>query len=261
MNLHCPCCHAQFSIENIAQDEAARELLALRPTMLPSLLPYLTLFRTEKRSLPFDRALKLSKEVMTLPVANPAQMETALAETVEAMRRNREAGAGKPLKNHNYLKRVLESIPVTPPPSGHLPLDKGRPGGVRTSRRQEAMAALLEWAGQDWLRTAIAEGLQALIALSLENTPAADTITATADIWHLVLTKSRLDIEEIDQPRIVNAFTLLLAKRLGKWPEPKDLKELLPPRPQRTALRHDISEADRQLGRDAIRKLSEQLGG
>lgn len=112
MILHCPCCHAHFSIEQLVQDEAARELLGMRGTMPPSLLSYLTLFRSEKRALPFDRALKLAKEALQLS-SDPVQLDAAMAETVEAIRAKRdEGGQHKPLKNHNYLKRVLESTPA-----------------------------------------------------------------------------------------------------------------------------------------------------
>jgi hypothetical protein len=110
VQLHCPCCHAQFAIEALTQDEAARELLALRPAMLPSLLPYLTLFRTGKRSLAFDTALKLAKEAMVLD-SDLARLEAAMAATVDSLRAKREEGQGKPLKNHNYLKKVLADTP------------------------------------------------------------------------------------------------------------------------------------------------------
>ena len=112
MNLHCPACHAQFSIELLTQDAAARELLGMRATMPPSLLSYLTLFRSEKRALSFDRALKLAKEALQL-TPDLAQLDAAMASTVESIRAKREEGGeAKPLKNHNYLKRVLESTPA-----------------------------------------------------------------------------------------------------------------------------------------------------
>jgi hypothetical protein len=109
MKLHCPYCHAQFSIDALTQDEAARELLAMRAVMLPSLLPYLTLFRAPKRALAFDRAVKLAKEVMALSHIDPVRLEMALANTVEALRLKRDGGSIKPLKDHKYLQAVLES--------------------------------------------------------------------------------------------------------------------------------------------------------
>jgi hypothetical protein len=112
MLLHCPLCHAQFPIEALTQDQAGRELLALMGKQgTPTLLSYLTLFRSEKRALSFERALKLAKEALAL-TDDPAQLEHAMADTVESIRAKREEGQGKPLKNHNYLKRVLESTPT-----------------------------------------------------------------------------------------------------------------------------------------------------
>lgn len=112
MILHCPLCHGQFSIEALIQDQAGRDLLVLMAqngTLGPQLLQYLTLFRSEKRALAFDRALRLAREVLEIPAA-PEQLAAAMAETVEALR----GRGGKPLKNHNYLKRVLESQPPAP---------------------------------------------------------------------------------------------------------------------------------------------------
>ena len=132
MILHCPGCHAQFSIELLTQDAAARELLGMRGTMPPNLLSYLTLFRSEKRALSFDRALKLAKEALQLS-DDPARLDAAMAETVESMRTKKEQGQGKPLKNHNYLKRVLESTPAAslsvqaqPDQAQHRPVERSK---------------------------------------------------------------------------------------------------------------------------------------
>jgi len=256
MILHCPSCHAQFSIELLTQDDAARELLGMRGTMPPSLLSYLTLFRSEKRALSFDRALKLAKEALQL-TTNAAQLDAAMAETVESMRAKREQGLAKPLKNHNYLLRVLEN---TPESGSTAPATRQKP--TDPSKRAQSLTALALWADGEWLREAISAGLQALVALSLENTPAADTICRTADIWYHVLTKHNpLDIEEIDSPRVAAAFSALLSKTGGRWPEPKTLKDLLPKRPQRQALDHVETEEVRAKGREAARALTALVGG
>jgi len=257
MNLHCPCCHAQYSIEALTQDAAARELLGMRGTMPPSLLSYLTLFRSEKRALSFDRALKLAKEAMQLS-ANIVQLDAAMAETVESMRAKKEQGLAKPLKNHNYLLRVLENTPESGT-TALAPRQKQTPG---TSKRAQSFEALETWAGGEWLRTAISSGLQALVALSLDNTPASDTICRTADIWYHVLTKhTALDIEEIDSPRVALAFSALLTKTAGRWPDPKTLKDLLPKRPQRQALEQVETEEARERGKQAARALTALVGG
>jgi len=113
MILHCPCCHAQFSVETIIQDEAARELLGLKGTLPPATFSYLALFRSEKRALSWERALRLAKEIIdngqwTMDNCQPSTvnyqlLNEAMMETIEALR----GKGGAPLKNHNYLKKVL----------------------------------------------------------------------------------------------------------------------------------------------------------
>lgn len=110
MNLKCPVCHANFAIEQLTQDEAARELLRMRPLMLPSMMPYLALFRTGKRDLAFDKALKLVNQVHEL-TQDLHRLEMALASTVDSIKAKRDQGDFRPLKDHNYLKRVLEGTP------------------------------------------------------------------------------------------------------------------------------------------------------
>lgn len=263
MIYHCPLCHGAFSIEALTQDEAARELLAMRAAMLPSMLPYLTLFRSEKRALAFDRALKLAHEVMSLG-AEPARLEAALAETVEAMRQKRDAGDKRPLKNHNYLKRVLEGQP-----SSRFEVQGSRlnPGGENRiapladplpSRRALALSALEAWAGYDWLRREISAGLQVLVAQSLKFQPGADMIAMNADVWHLAL-KKVCTIEEVDAPRIRATFERLFAQ-VSEWPAPKQLLELMPARPARVSLPvPEPTEADRQKGREVLRELREKM--
>ncbi|WP_298438002.1 hypothetical protein [Geobacter sp.] len=255
MILHCPLCHGQFSIEALIQDQAGRDLLVLMAQhgqLGPQLLQYLTLFRSEKRALAFDRALRLAKEALEIP-ASPEQLAAAMAETVEALR----GRGGKPLKNHNYLRRVLESQAATPPspPYGIGGVPEGR-GGV--SRRKAAIAALVEWAGLDWKRTAIAGGLAALVAANLKNAPAVDTIGYTADIW--LRMAATCTIPEIDAPRIEAAFAAIL-DQATEWPEPRALKEHLPRRPERAKVGHEISDEQRQQGRDAARAIHALLEG
>lgn len=152
MLLTCPICHVRYSLEAILQDEAARELLSLSGQAgraWPGLVKYLGLFRSDTRPLAWDRALKLAKEVLEIP-ADPAALEIALAETVEALR----AKGGKALKNHNYLKRVLENTTPQPPPflsegggaSSSPPILGGVGGGkVSTSKTARAIGRLENW--------------------------------------------------------------------------------------------------------------------
>lgn len=108
----CPVCHSRIGLEQLVQDEAGRELLALLARLdVPTgtaLVSYIGLFRPANRDLANDRALKLAHE--TLALESPQWLSTALQETVETLREKRAQGDVKPLSNHNYLKRVLESV-------------------------------------------------------------------------------------------------------------------------------------------------------
>ena len=109
----CPVCHSRVALEQVTQDEAARELLGLLSKMDTqtgaALTGYLGLFRSANRDLANDRALRLAKEVLGL--SDQARVAIALGETVEALRSKEMT---KPLANHNYLKRVLESVEARP---------------------------------------------------------------------------------------------------------------------------------------------------
>ena len=111
----CPVCHSQISLEAVCQDEAGRELLGILAN-LPgeasrALVQYLGLFRPEKRDLSNDRALRLAREALAL-APDCLRLSAAMSETVEAIRA--KSGA-VPMKNHNYLRRVLEGMPVAMP--------------------------------------------------------------------------------------------------------------------------------------------------
>ena len=123
----CPVCHSQISLEAVCQDEAGRELLGLLAN-LPgeasrALVQYLGLFRPEKRDLSNDRALRLAREALAL-CADSLRLSAAMSETVEAIRA--KSGA-VPMKNHNYLRRVLEGMPET---AGALVVAGGVTGAV-----------------------------------------------------------------------------------------------------------------------------------
>ena len=123
----CPVCHSQISLEAVCQDEAGRELLGILAN-LPgeasrALVQYLGLFRPEKRDLSNDRALRLAREALAL-CADSLRLSAAMSETVEAIRA--KSGA-VPMKNHNYLRRVLEGMPET---GGALVVAGGVTGAV-----------------------------------------------------------------------------------------------------------------------------------
>lgn len=111
MNLgRCPVCHSHIQLEAVVQDEAMSKLAGMLASMdgelSRPLVTYLGLFRPSKRDLANDRALKLCLEVIDLTSDNQ-RLAAALAQTVEQIRAK---GGGSTLKNHNYLKAVLESL-------------------------------------------------------------------------------------------------------------------------------------------------------
>lgn len=107
----CPVCHSRISLEQLVQDEAGRDLLTLLTRLDKStgtvLVTYIGLFRSQSRDLANNRALKLAQDALAL--APEAQLLTAMANVVESMRAKQQQGSFKPLANHNYLKRVLET--------------------------------------------------------------------------------------------------------------------------------------------------------
>lgn len=115
----CPVCHSRIGLEQLIQDEAGRELLALvarLPDWLAApLVSYLGLFRPATRDLANDRALRLAREVLELH-ADQGLLAQALVETVQAMRSKQDKGQFKPLANHAYLGSVLESVAASGAP-------------------------------------------------------------------------------------------------------------------------------------------------
>ena len=263
MKLRCPVCHSSNSLEAYAADEAGRELLKLLAGSGPLFRPlvgYLGLFRPASRDLSHERALRLAGEVLEL-AADPRAMAAALAETVEAMRVKRERGDVRPLKNHNYLKQVLGSVAdraeIIPQniPSASVNEIAPAPRG----KRAQAVASLAEWGRGDWLRSQIADGLAALVALGLEGTPGADMICRTADVWHHVLAGS-CSVETLDAERVQRGFSGLL-KAVESWPEPKAIFREMPARPRQETL-PPAPRTDEEAARGAafFAGLSERMG-
>lgn len=125
----CPVCHSRLSLEALVQDEAGRDLLALLARLEKStataLVTYMGLFRSSSRDLANDRALRLANEALEL--AEPNALTAGLVHTVESMRAKQQLGHFKPLSNHNYLKRVLESeqgADIAALPQGVAPASK-----------------------------------------------------------------------------------------------------------------------------------------
>ena len=71
-------------------------------------------------------------------------------------------------------------------------------------------------------------GLQKLLALQLERSPALETLDKTGLVWMEAIGHNRCLTDE-DAPRFREAF-VLLAARCKSWPSPVALLEVLPER-------------------------------
>lgn len=134
----CPVCHSRIALEQLAQDEAGRELLGLLVKLDietgTALVGYLGLFRSASRDLANDKALKLAREVLQL--GNTAQVAYAMRQTVETL----QGRQSKPLSNHNYLKRILEHTDI---PHEIATIERSEPRErTVTSKTALAIAAL-----------------------------------------------------------------------------------------------------------------------
>lgn len=143
MRIRCPACHADYSIEQAVEDEAARELMGVlsdlpREVSRP-LAAYLGLFRSKTRALAWERALRLSREALALH-DDTRLVGQAMSDVVEAMRVKQADGDWKPLTNHRYLSRVLESA-ANRAPARPVSRDEQR-AAAPTSRTGQALAAL-----------------------------------------------------------------------------------------------------------------------
>ncbi|HKJ94092.1 MAG TPA: hypothetical protein VKA32_00515 [Gammaproteobacteria bacterium] len=141
MQIQCPTCHSRFSLDQATEDESARRLMAIlgelpREVSAP-LVAYLGLFRSRTRALAWERSLRLAREVLELGRDTMA-IGAALSETVEAMR-GKQGADWKPLTNHNYLKRVLESTMAR---GGSAPARVDQPRPPRTSNTARSLQAL-----------------------------------------------------------------------------------------------------------------------
>ena len=147
-------------------------------------------------------------------------------ETVNA----RDQGRLKlPLKSHGYLLEIVSQWQGSGLPSPQpSPTGRGSEGGAPSKLRQ-GVAALGEWAGNDWAKREIASGFALLAALNLPNRPAAQDMPVVAEIWYRkLMEKKEIVSPEYDPIRIQTGFKVLQAAET--WPHPAELLRNLPPR-------------------------------
>ena len=242
MNVKCPNCGAVHSLDTLINDADAsavlKAVLEMDAELGKAAIRYIGLFRAAKSQLSWSRTAKLLNELLPMMkaqtaerdgVSHPAPAEAWLHgfnETVNA----RDQGRLKlPLKSHGYLLEIVSQWQGSGLPSPQ-PSPTGRGGeGSAPSRLRQGVAALGEWAGNDWAKTGNRGRFALLAALNLPNRPAAQDLPVVAEIWYQQLRKPRKSVSpEYDPIRIQTGFKVLQA--VETWPQPAELRRNLPPR-------------------------------
>ena len=270
MNIKCPNCGAVHSLDSLINDADAssvlRAVLEMDAEIGKAAVRYVGLFRPAKSQLSWVRTAKLLNELMPMikaqeavrdGVSSPAPAEAWLHgfnETVNA----RDQGRLKlPLKSHGYLLEIVSQWQGSGLPSPQSsPTGRVGEGGAPSKLRQ-GVAALGEWAGNDWAKREIASGFSLLAALNLPNRPAAQDLPVVAEIWYRKLMETNEIVSpEYDPIRIQTGFKVLQAAET--WPQPAELLRNLPPRLiPRVML--EKPQNDRAKGREELAKVRQTL--
>lgn len=232
----CPVCHSRIGLEQLIQDEAGRELLALLACMQDylamQLVPYLGLFRPATRDLPNDRALRLAREAVMMCVDGPI-LAQALAETVQAMRVKQDQGGFKPLSNHNYLKQVLESVTARGMSGTALVTAQGSAPSAPRSKTAQTIDMLANYPTplgiDEWFTHTVCGSLAELMIIGLDNVPAADTMPLVVERFLSELWPKRQWRQESHlhgAKRLRSAF--MLAAEAKRWPSSRDVLAHVP---------------------------------
>ena len=242
MNIKCPNCGAVHSLDSLINDADAsavlKAVLEMDVEFGKAAIRYIGLFRPAKSQLSWARTAKLLNELLPMIKAQeaardgvcfPAPAEAwihGFNETVNA----RDQGRLKlPLKSHGYLLEIISQWQGSGVPSPQpSPTGRGGEGGAPSKLRQ-GVAALGEWAGNDWAKREIAAGFALLAALNLPNRPAAQDLPVVAEIWYRKLKEAKEIVSpEYDPIRIQTGFKVL--QQSETWPHPAELLRNLPPR-------------------------------
>lgn len=270
MICRCPNCGAVNSLDSLVSDAEAAEvlkmLLELDADIGKAAIRYIGLFRPAKSQLSWARTAKLLNELLPMIKAQeaardgvcfPAPTEAwihGFNETVNA----RDQGRLKlPLKSHGYLLEIVSQWQGSGVPSPQpSPTGRGGEGGAPSKLRQ-GVAALGEWAGNDWAKREIASGFSLLAALNLPNRPAAQDMPVVAEIWYRKLKdKGEIVSPEYDPIRLQAGFKVLQAAET--WPQPAELLRNLPPRLIPRAML-EKPMPDKGKGRQKMAELKEVL--
>lgn len=100
-------------------------------------------------------------------------------------------------------------------------------------------------------------GLQKLLTLSLDRSPAADVVRGMAMTWVEALTAGKCWFETRDRPRFEAAFRTL-ALQARRWPAPAELLDCLPGGDERQISGPRERPVDPPYLRDAMAKVERE---
>lgn len=271
MKTRCPTCGAGSSLDVLIAHEDARALIIglsqISDELTKAALRYLTLFRPANRDLSFDRVAKLLNQL--LPDIQSGQI-TRNRQIYEAPRpawiwafnkciEARDTGKLKtPLTTHGFL---YETIKFYQPVDAVDTVNTNNVMQINSKLRQ-GIAAIAEWAHDgDFLKGVLSIGLGKLFALNLSNKPAAADLIAVAKIWHEELLNQRKDWQaDLDKKRIEKAFQYLSA-HAEKWPNPKDLIQVMLPRPEQNKLVcPPLTEEQKKKNKKLLEDIKTKIG-
>lgn len=270
MNIKCPNCGAVHSLDSLINDADAsavlRAVLEMDAEMGKAAIRYVGLFRPAKSQLSWARTAKLLNELMTMikaqevvrdGVSSPAPAEAWLHGFNETINARDQGRLKLPLKSHGYLLEIVSQWQGSGLPSPQSsPTGRVGEGGAPSKLRQ-GVAALGEWAGDDWAKLELAAGFSLLAALNLPNRPAAQDLPVVAEIWYRKLMEQKEIVSpEYDPIRIQTGFKVLQAAET--WPQPAELLRNLPPRLVPRAMLAKPAP-DKGKGRLKIAKVKEAL--
>ena len=139
----CPICHSHIDLIALIEDEAGRSLLTevakMEAWLAQSVLSYVSLFKPLKSDLNNGRALKLLQETIALS-SNKQLLVKSCDITIRNIREKRQQGNAKPLKDHMYLKRVIESMPEPQATTNNMGNAIIKEQGLQTTKQENDAA-------------------------------------------------------------------------------------------------------------------------
>lgn len=112
-----------------------------------------------------------------------------------------------------------------------------------------------------WLHNTVTDGIQLLLGLGLPGSPGYDAAEQVLYSWVTALWRMDKDWdEEADAWRLREAFTQA-AGSLGRWPAPKEIVDLMPPRVGHTPLeKPSLSEEQIAENKRRLREAARDAG-